>query len=187
MRATTRSTPNVSRASRAEMMLELSPLDTPANASGFWSMTATECPRASRVCASVEPTRPHPMITMCTRAPPGPPYRCSSHRLPCAATDVYASLSRTPRPPGLTLDGRGQSLRPVEASAHRPAVPVRPDAPHAVAQTRRAAGVRLRRVVLGRLRAGRDPVDALRGRGRVLCVLAVDRAVRRRRHVDRRG
>lgn len=33
MRATTRLTPNVSRASRAEMMLELSPEDTAANAS----------------------------------------------------------------------------------------------------------------------------------------------------------
>ena len=32
MRATTRSTPNVSRATRAEMMLELSPEDTAANA-----------------------------------------------------------------------------------------------------------------------------------------------------------
>ena len=36
------------------------------NASGFWSMTATEWPRLSRLCARVEPTRPHPMITMCT-------------------------------------------------------------------------------------------------------------------------
>nr|BFE68703.1 hypothetical protein GCM10020092_020040 [Actinoplanes digitatis] len=33
MRATTRETPNVSRASRAEMMFELSPLETAANAS----------------------------------------------------------------------------------------------------------------------------------------------------------
>src|SRR5262252_1650124 len=29
-------------------------------------MMATECPWSSRMCASVEPTRPHPMITMCT-------------------------------------------------------------------------------------------------------------------------
>src|SRR3989440_13895 len=86
------------------MMLELSPLDTAANASACsipavirtsrsnpipvtvspvnsepsrrkasasWSTTATACPRASRVCARVEPTRPQPMITMCTCAPPG--------------------------------------------------------------------------------------------------------------------
>jgi hypothetical protein len=99
MRATTRATPKVSRASRAEMMLELSPLETAANpsarsmpaavstsrsnpipvtvipvnsvpsrrnASASWSMTATEWPRASRTCARVEPTRPQPMITMCT-------------------------------------------------------------------------------------------------------------------------
>src|SRR5919107_1057245 len=98
MRATTRGTPYVSRASRAEMMLELSPLDTAANASArstpavrstsrskpkpvtvvplnsefsrrnaseFWSMIDTECPRASRLCARVEPSRPHPMITTC--------------------------------------------------------------------------------------------------------------------------
>src|SRR6266498_355949 len=98
MRATTRETPYVSRASRAEMMLELSPLDTAANASArsmpaarstsrskpmpvtvippnselslrnasaFWSITATECPRASRLWARVEPRRPHPMITTC--------------------------------------------------------------------------------------------------------------------------
>src|SRR5690242_3350445 len=29
-------------------------------------MTATECPRASSLCASVEPSRPQPMITTCT-------------------------------------------------------------------------------------------------------------------------
>ena len=39
------------------------------NASGSWSMTATEWPWSSRMWASVEPTRPHPMITMCTTVP----------------------------------------------------------------------------------------------------------------------
>src|SRR5215468_11297343 len=101
MRAATRSTPNDSRATRAAITLELSPLLTAANApasripaasrtvwskpmpviflplkeernfrnaSGFWSITATEWPRSSRMWASVEPTRPHPMITMCTAA-----------------------------------------------------------------------------------------------------------------------
>src|SRR5829696_3872498 len=101
MRATTRSTPNVSRATRAAMMLELSPLETAANASArsmpavvrmsrskpmpvtvspwksapsrrkasvFTSITATVWPRFSRLCARVEPTRPQPMITTCTRA-----------------------------------------------------------------------------------------------------------------------
>src|SRR5699024_9192100 len=99
MRATTFVTPNCSRATRAEMMLELSPLETAANASaesmaarwmtarakprpvtvkpvydgasrrnasGFWSIKRAEWSRASRFRASVDPTRPHPMITTCT-------------------------------------------------------------------------------------------------------------------------
>ena len=36
------------------------------NASASWSMTATVCPRLSRLRARVEPTRPQPMITTCT-------------------------------------------------------------------------------------------------------------------------
>src|SRR4051795_9455388 len=100
MRATTWSIPKVSRATRAAMMLELSPLETAANASarrmpafsstswskpypvtfsplnpgpsrrkesGSLSMTDTVWLRSSRLRASVEPTRPHPMITTCTR------------------------------------------------------------------------------------------------------------------------
>src|SRR3954467_5781941 len=92
--------PKVSRATRAAMMLELSPLETAAkasarripafsstswskpcpvilsplkpgpsrrNASGSLSMTDTVWLRSSRLRASVEPTRPHPMITTCTR------------------------------------------------------------------------------------------------------------------------
>src|ERR1700751_6419757 len=38
-------------------------------ASGSRSITATEFPRSSRMWASVEPTRPHPMITICTTRP----------------------------------------------------------------------------------------------------------------------
>src|SRR4051794_25960066 len=100
MRATTDWIPNVSRATRAAMMLELSPLETAANASarripafsstcwskpipatfsplnpgpsrrkasGSLSMTDTVWLRSSRLLASVEPTRPQPMITTCTR------------------------------------------------------------------------------------------------------------------------
>src|SRR5689334_23287217 len=99
MRATTWSMPKVSRATRAAMMLELSPLDTAAKASarrmparsrtswskpypvilsplnpgprrrklsGSLSITATVWLRSSRLRASVDPTRPHPMITTCT-------------------------------------------------------------------------------------------------------------------------
>src|SRR4051794_25209109 len=101
MRATTFDTPNVSRATRAARMFELSPLLTAANAyaswipassrvsrskprpttrrpskpapsrrnaSGLWSTTATVWPRASTSWARVEPVRPHPMITKCTRS-----------------------------------------------------------------------------------------------------------------------
>src|SRR3984885_4753145 len=39
------------------------------NASGSRSMTATVLPRSSRMWASVEPTRPQPMITICTTRP----------------------------------------------------------------------------------------------------------------------
>src|SRR4051794_4159728 len=101
MRATTRCTPNVSRATRAAMMLELSPLLTAAKApassipasisvsrskptpftwlpgkfsprrrkaSGSWSMTASVWSRGASCSARDAPTRPHPMITMCTAA-----------------------------------------------------------------------------------------------------------------------
>src|SRR4051812_4957836 len=99
MRATTWETPKVSRATRAAMMLELSPEETAANASARWmpaavsvsrskpvpttswpwkslprrrnawgsrSTTATPCPSRSRARASDDPTRPHPITTMCT-------------------------------------------------------------------------------------------------------------------------
>src|SRR3954453_22063439 len=99
MRATTCWIPKLSRATRAAMMLELSPLETAANASassmparsrtvwsnpmpvtfvplkegprrrnasGLLSMIETSCRRSSRDFASVEPTRPQPMMTTCT-------------------------------------------------------------------------------------------------------------------------
>ena len=40
------------------------------NASGSLSMTETVLPRSSRIWASVDPTRPQPMITMCTTVLP---------------------------------------------------------------------------------------------------------------------
>src|SRR3954447_374645 len=99
MRATTWVTPNVSRATRAAMMFELSPEETAAKASARWmpaavitsrskpvpttswpwkslpsrrnawgsrSTTATSWPSRSSARASDEPTRPHPITTMCT-------------------------------------------------------------------------------------------------------------------------
>src|SRR5271166_4438218 len=47
------------------------------NASTSWSMTATEWPCSSRMCAMVDPTRPHPMITMCTIVPPAAAVRAN--------------------------------------------------------------------------------------------------------------
>ncbi len=54
MRAATRDTPNVSRASRAEMMLELSPLETAANASA----------RSMPAWRSTSPSKPIPVTVM---------------------------------------------------------------------------------------------------------------------------
>src|SRR6204780_1525087 len=119
MRAATLCTLNVSRATRAAMMLELSPLLTAAkasarsmpawvrtalskptpvtrsplnaepslrNASGSRSMTETVLSRSSRMWASVDPTRPQPMITMCMTVPPrqaGPPIQgCLAKGMP---------------------------------------------------------------------------------------------------------
>ena len=112
--------PKVSRATRAAMMLELSPLETAANASAFsmparsstpWSkpmpvtlvpandgpsrrnasgllsMTETVWLRSSRLRASVDPTRPQPMITTCT----------GETLLRCGRPDVPATV----RPVGL--------------------------------------------------------------------------------------
>src|SRR5260370_1958908 len=69
------------------MPVILSPLnDDPSlrNASGSRSMTAMLAPRSSRMWASVDPTRPQPMITMCTTVPPverGPPIRGASPKV----------------------------------------------------------------------------------------------------------
>src|SRR5438105_9258754 len=157
--------PNVSRATRAEMMLELSPLDTAANASAssmpastsvsrskptpvtvrpaksgpsrrkasaLWSTTATECPAASRLCAIVDPTRPHPMITTCT----------DGH-------DTRASLPY----PRLRVLAR----RHLQAAGRRAPDAQRAARRAAAAEEDRIAGLRERRIVLGRVRDRGDP------------------------------
>ncbi len=43
------------------------PAPSRRNADSLESITATEWPCASRMCASVDPTRPQPMMTKCTR------------------------------------------------------------------------------------------------------------------------
>src|SRR5580693_3754155 len=157
MRAATCWTPNVSRATRAAIMLELSPLLTAAkpsersipaldstlrskpmpvtrsplkdgrslrNASGSWSMTATVLPRSSRMWASVEPTRPQPMITICTtrpftvrrrvRAPlPGAPPKLCPHVGECDSTDKENLMPGiAPRAQGDHLLGGRPPVRP---------------------------------------------------------------------------
>ena len=52
--------------------LPLKPDRSFRNASGSRSITATEWPWSSRMWAMVDPTRPHPMMTMCTLFLPGP-------------------------------------------------------------------------------------------------------------------
>ena len=60
MRATTRETPNVSRASRAEMMLELSPLDTAANASASSMPASISVSRSKPTPVTVRPLKSGP-------------------------------------------------------------------------------------------------------------------------------
>src|ERR1700733_13428784 len=74
-KAAARSVPAWVRTVRSKPMpVILSPLKDDRslrNASGSLSMTAMLSPRSSRMWASVDPTRPQPMITMCTTVPPG--------------------------------------------------------------------------------------------------------------------
>src|SRR6516165_2994435 len=133
MRAATWRTPNVSLATRAEMMFELSPLLTAAKpsarsipardstsrskpipvtrsplkdgrslrkASGSRSMIATVFPRSSRMWASVEPTRPQPMITICTTRPFTVRHRPGRARLNQAPRQRYALTWENATPEG---------------------------------------------------------------------------------------
>ena len=62
MRATTRETPNVSRASRAEMMLELSPLETAAKASARSTPEARSTSRSKPIPVTVMPRKSAPSL-----------------------------------------------------------------------------------------------------------------------------
>src|SRR4051794_14710691 len=197
------------------MMLELSPLDTAANAPArsipasmstlrskpppitCWpwksppslrnacaslSITATEWPRRSTAAASDDPTRPQPMITTCTTWPP----RCQqSVKWPADAEPTGGCSVPVTGPP--TLPVRAQARVRAEAAGRGTSVPHRPPCTHAPAQTYRPAGVRLRRDVQRRLRAGGDPDHAVGGRRRWLRLQPVDRAHGRRADGRRRG
>ena len=135
----------------------LSPLkDGPSrrNESGSLSMTETVWLRSSRLRASVEPTRPQPMITTCTR------------------TNVIPADTAAWRHAGSSLPARGcrRRLQADPAGAQAPQLAARRDA---AAQADRAPGVRQRRAVVGGLRPGRDLHHA-RGRRRVDLRLVVE-------------
>ncbi|SHY79742.1 Uncharacterised protein [Mycobacteroides abscessus subsp. abscessus] len=83
MRATTRSTPKVSRAARAEMMFELSPEDTAANA---WARSIPARKRTSRS---------KPMPTMRSPANSGPSRLNAAASLSMIATS-WPILARPP-------------------------------------------------------------------------------------------
>src|SRR6478736_7128699 len=63
------------------------------NASGFWSMTATEWPCSSRFCASDAPTRPQPMMTKCTAGHAIPPRTSTCDVLGVRTIGVVSDLS----------------------------------------------------------------------------------------------
>src|SRR5262245_30314731 len=117
------------------------------------------------------------MITMCTLTLRWPSAMLASPAQPPDGASAHAR-DATPRL-GLATAlravpfGCGEPDLRAEAAAARPAVPVRPSAPHTSAEADRASGVRVRRPIECRLCPGRDPADPLdrrRGRLRLLAV-----------------
>ena len=208
MRATTRSTPNVSRATRAEMMFELSPEDTAANADGLLDArpqqhvaVESHAQHAFAGELGAEPVERR-AVTVDDGdivADPGQavgqrcadpaashhhyshlrgPFGCSS-KLPSSNLRTAERYSQTAS--GLTLGSRVQAFDRRAAAGPGQAVPQRQAGAHPAAEADRPAGVRLRRAVVGGVRARGDLPGAVGGRpGRVLDG-AVDRARRRRR------
>src|ERR1700744_3072117 len=85
------------------------------NASGSRSMTATVLPRSSRMWASVDPTRPQPMITICTTRPftvrvgrrlPGAPPKLCPHMGECDSPNKEILM------PGVVPPAQGRRRRP---------------------------------------------------------------------------
>ena len=124
------------------------------NASGFWSMTATEWPLSSRFWASVAPTRPQPMITKCT----------ARHAIPCGASAARALRRVVCAPGGPSIAHRVGPLGCRQTPVARTSRPQRHARPHAPAEAHRAAGLRVGRALVGGVRARRDPADAVAGR-----------------------
>src|SRR3954452_20738301 len=191
MRATTWSIPKVSRATRAAMMLELSPLETAANASA----------RRMPAFSSTSWSKPYPVILSPLK--PGPRRRKLSGSLSMTDT-VWLRSSRLrarveptrPHPmittyTGETLHGRrGASLATRGCRRRLQTDPPGPQAAEHAArrdvavQADRAAGLRERRPLLGGLRprGGLHHVVGRRGLG--VRLLLEDRYLRRRRDAD---
>src|SRR3954454_7346643 len=186
MRATTRSTPKVSRATRAIMMFELSPLVTAATAP------------ASRIPASSSRSRSNPIPFTVLPAKAGPRRLNASGRRSITATvcpafeTFWASEEPTRPQPTTTTCTSGhptraaddyrtpQDVRITEAVLHRGPDRVHRGAPPAPDEGDRAGGVLLRRHLVHRLRNRGDPPRPGRGRrpGR-LQLLGADLAHRR--------
>src|ERR1700729_4211381 len=91
----------------------LNPEDSFRNPPGSRSMTATEWPESSRIWAMVEPTRPHPMMTMCTLfLPPGR----------CLITVCVPGACRQPggTPPAPAAKGNGTMVPVTTPAPARP-------------------------------------------------------------------
>src|ERR1700684_2930028 len=83
-------------------------------ASGSWSMTATVWPRSSRMWASVEPTRPQPMITICTTRPFTVRHRRRGIIAPLLAPRISAPVKVCPHMGECEPRGEGESVSEVE-------------------------------------------------------------------------
>src|SRR5450759_3029692 len=144
-------------------------------------MIATEWPWSSRICASVAPARPHPMITKCT----------TDHAIPRACVHGTGPARRDPgrrRPLNVSsMSPCVGHLRRHQAVARRATGPERPPGADAALKAHRAARVRVGRDVLGRVRTGRDPAHPVDRRVERSSRVAVGRTGRRSRAGHRGG
>src|ERR1700758_105687 len=175
MRATTRCTPNVSRARRAEMMFELSPEDTAANApassmpalnntSRSKPMPSTRSPGnsgesrwnadASRsMIATSCPIRDKPSASDApTRPQPITTTRNLGPFQPEVARELFGQRY-SDAAGGPSVGARVQAIDRRAAAASGTAVPQRQIGAHLAAEADRAAGLRIRRAFVGGVRA----------------------------------
>src|ERR687890_175399 len=207
MRATTWAMPNPSRATRAAMMLELSPLETAAKASARSIPATSRTSRSNPTPVTLIPLNDAPrrrnasglvsmIATEWSRSS-----RLRASVLPtlphpmittCTRGTVHAphpaqmllTAARTGRPAGSLAD-RG-SRRHLQADPGRAQAALEPARRDAAPQAHRAAGVRQRRLVLGGLRPRRGVHHAVGGRLLGVPVVLADRRRGRPGDADRR-